>query len=95
MGGTWHAGLRRLCRITRCPPADEGDGQRDQLHGNDEGDAGRPFAEGPESSGNDAGSRSAEVVAGDIEAGGGDACARRRGHAQMALRGGLRDEDAA
>ena len=76
-------------------PADEGDGERDGLHGDDEGGAGRPLAEGPEGAGNDAGGGSADVIAGHVESGGGNARAGRSGDAEMALRGGLGDEDAA
>jgi len=76
-------------------PADEGDGEGDELHQDDEGDAGGPFTPRPERSGDHASGRSAEVIAGDINSGGGDTGPGRGGDPEMALRGGLRDEDSA
>src|ERR1700739_2507352 len=75
-------------------PADESDGQRNKLHDNDKRDTCRPLAEGPESSRNNTGSGAAEIVAGDVDTRGSDACSRRCRNAQMALRSGLRNEDA-
>jgi len=58
-------------------PSDEGYGKGDQLHEDDEGDTGGPFAECPEGSGDDASRGSTEVVAGDVDSGGGDSGAGR------------------
>lgn len=82
-------------RGCNCAPSDEGDGEGDELHEDDKGDAGGPFAQGPECSWDDASGGSAEVVAGDVDTGGSDARSGRRGDAEMALRGGLCDEDSA
>jgi hypothetical protein len=85
--------LRRFRRAIGACASRQGDGQGNGLHGDDEGRAGGPFSQRPEGSGDHAGGGSAQVIAGHVEAGGGDARAGRRGNAEMALRGGLGDED--
>ena len=76
-------------------PADEGDGEGDELHEDDESDACWPLPQRPEGSRNNTGGGSAEVIASDVDTGCGYAGARGRGDSQMALRCGLRDEDSA
>src|SRR5258708_610245 len=76
-------------------PSDERDGESYELDDEDERDAGGPLAECPECSGNHAGRGAAEIVAGDVEAGGGDARSRRGGFAKVARRGCLCNEDSA
>ena len=91
--GTWGWGGR--LRRRNGAPSDKGDGEGDELHQDDKGDAGGPFAESPEGSGNDSGCGSAKVVAGDIDTRGRDSGSGRRCDTKVALRSGLRDEDSA
>ena len=74
-------------------PAHERDEESDKQDRRDQSDAGRPFAHLPHIAWDDSACGSSEVVAADIESGGGSPGSGRRSVAQEAVGGRLGDED--
>src|SRR5579863_2037911 len=90
--GSWNVGKASQCGTWRrsgrlfhdwASPSNQRDRQRNDLHEDNKGDACGPLSEGPEGTGNDSGCRAAEIVAGDVDAGGGDPGSGWGGDAKM------------